>query len=58
MNGAEIGVLEKRDEVSFGSFLEGQDCLTLESDFLFEFSGNLSHQSLEGELSDQQIGLN
>jgi hypothetical protein len=32
--------------------------LTLESDFLFEFGGNLSYQSLEGKLSDQQISLN
>ena len=58
MDSAEIGVLEKGDKVCLSSFLEGQDSLTLESDFLFEFSGNLSYQSLEGKLSDQQIGLN
>jgi len=58
MDSAEIRVLEKRNEVCLSCFLEGQDSLTLESDFLFEFGGNLSYQSLEGKLSDQQISLN
>lgn len=58
MNGAEIGVLEKRNQVGLGCFLKGQNCLTLESNFLFELSRNLPNQSLEGKLPDQQVGLN
>ncbi len=58
MDGAEIGVLEERNEVGLSCFLESKHSLTLESDFLFELSGNLTDQSLEGELPDQQISLN
>ncbi len=58
MDGAEVSVLEERHQVGLSSFLEGQDSLTLEPDLLFELSSNLTHQSLEGELPDQQVGLN
>lgn len=58
MDGAEVSVLEKRHQVGLSSFLEGQDSLTLEPDLLFKLSSNLTHQSLEGELPDQQVGLN
>jgi hypothetical protein len=55
---AEVGVLEQGYQVSFGCLLEGQHGLTLETDLLFEFSGNLAYQSLEGKLADKQVGLN
>jgi len=58
MDGAEVGVLEQGHEIGLGRFLEGQNRLTLEPDFLFELGGDLPHQSLEGELSDEQISLN
>jgi hypothetical protein len=58
VDSAEIGVLEERNEIGLGCFLESQDSLTLESDFLFELSGDLTDQSLEGQLSDKQISLN
>lgn len=58
MDSAEVSVLEKGHQVGLGSLLEGQDSLTLEPDLLFELSRNLTHQSLEGEFPDQQVGLN
>ena len=58
MDSAEVSVLKQRNQISFSSFLEGKNCLALEPDFLFELGCDFSHQSLEGELSDQQVGLN
>lgn len=58
VDSAEIGVLEERNKVGLSCFLESQNSLTLESDFLFELSGDLTDQSLEGKLSDKQISLN
>ena len=53
----QICVLKQGDEVSFSSFLKSQDCLTLESNFLFPLLGNLSDKSLERQLSDQKVSL-
>ena len=58
MNGAQVSVLEQGHKVGLSCFLKGENSLTLESNLLFKLSGNLPHQSLEGELSDQQVGLN
>jgi histone H3 len=57
VDGAEVGILKERNEVSFGSFLESKHCLALESNLLLELSRDLSHQALEGQLADQQISL-
>jgi hypothetical protein len=58
MDSTKVGVLKQRNQIGFGSFLEGKNCLALEPDFLFELGCDFSHQSLEGELSDEQVGLN
>jgi hypothetical protein len=58
MDGAKVGVLEEGDQVGLGSFLQGEHRLALEPDFLLELSGDLAHQSLEGQLADKQVGLN
>ena len=58
VDGAEVSVFKERHQVGLSWLLQGQDSLALESDFLFELSGNLSHQSLEGKLPDEQVGLN
>ena len=58
MNCTEVSILEERHQISLSSFLEGKHCLTLESDFLLELSGDLAHQSLEWKLPNQQVGLN
>ena len=56
VDGAEVGVLEESDEVSFGSLLEGQNGGGLESQVLFELLGDFSDESLERKLSQQQVG--
>ena len=58
VDGAEVGVFEEGDQVGLSCFLEGKHCLALEPDFLFELGGDLPHQSLEGQLPDEQVGLN
>jgi len=55
---AQVGVLEERDQIGLCGFLEGEDCLALESHLLLELGGDLADQSLEGQLPDQQVGLN
>jgi len=55
VDGAEIGIFEKTNKVSFGGFLEGQDGGALESQVSLEFLGDFSDESLEGELSQQKI---
>jgi histone H3 len=55
VDGAKIGVFEEGDEVSLGSFLEGKNSRALESKLLLELMGDFSHESLEGEFSDEEI---
>jgi histone H3 len=55
VDGAQVGVFEESDEVGFGGFLEGHDGGALESQVSLEFLGDFSDQSLEGELSQQEI---
>ena len=55
VDGAEVGVLEERDEVSLGGLLEGEDGRALEPELLLELVGDLADESLEGELSDEEV---
>ena len=55
MDGAQVGVLEKTDEVGLGGFLEGKNGGSLESEVRLEVLCDLSHKSLEGKLSDEKI---
>jgi histone H3 len=55
VDGAQVGVLEQADHVSFSSFLEGQDSAALESQIALVFLSDVSDESLEWELSDQQL---
>ena len=57
MDCAEIGVLEETDEVRFRCFLECEDRLTLKSEVGLELLRDFSDESLEGQLSDEQVGL-
>ena len=50
MDGAEVGVLEKTDHVSLGGLLEGKDSRGLESEVVSELRGDLSDETLEGQL--------
>ena len=56
VDGAEVGVFEKTDHVGLGSFLESEDGGRLESKVGLVLSSDLSDESLEGELSDEEVG--
>ena len=47
--------LEESDEVGLSGLLQGQDGGSLEAQIVLEILGNLAHQSLEGQLAQQQI---
>ena len=55
MDGAHVGVLEQADEVSLNSFLEGQEGRALESEVATGLVSDVLDDSLERELSDQEI---
>ena len=55
MDGAEVGVLEETNEVSLRSFLESHDGGRLESKVVVEVTGDLSDESLEWELPEEEI---
>ena len=52
---AQVGVFEQANQVRFGRFLQGQDRGGLESQVSLEILGDFSDQSLERQLSDEQI---
>ena len=56
MNGTQVGIFKKTNQVGFRCFLQSQNSGTLESEFGFVFVGNISNQSLEGEFSNKQFG--
>ena len=55
MDGTQVGILEKTNQVSFSSFLKGQDGRSLEAKIRLEVLGDLTNQSLERQLADQQV---
>lgn len=55
VNGTQVSVFKQADQVTFASFLEGHDSGALESEISLEVLSNLSHESLERQLSDQQL---
>jgi hypothetical protein len=56
VDGAQVGVLKKPDEVSLRSFLKSHDGGRLESEVSLEVLGDFSDESLEGQLSDEKLG--
>jgi histone H3 len=56
VDGTQVGIFEKTHQVRFGGFLEGQDGRSLESEITLEILGNLTNQTLEGKLSDEEVG--
>ncbi len=56
VDGAEVGVLEETDEVGLGGLLEGEDGGGLEAEVVLELRSDLADESLEGELSDEELG--
>lgn len=55
MDGAQVGVLEEGDEVGLDGLLEGADGGRLEAEVRLEVLGDLTDQTLEGELADEQL---
>jgi len=56
VDGAQVGVFEEADEVGFRGFLEGRDGGGLEPEVGLEVLGNLTDETLERELSDEELG--
>ena len=52
VDGAQVSILEKPDQVSLTSLLESSDSGTLEPQVGLEILGNLPDQTLEGELAN------
>lgn len=56
VDGAEVGVLEERDEVSLDGLLERTDGGALEAQVRLEVLSDFADETLEGELADQELG--
>ena len=56
MDGAQVGVLKERDEVGLNGLLESTDGGRLEAKIRLEVLSNLTNETLEGELADEQLG--
>ncbi len=56
MDGAQIGVLKQTDQISLAGLLQGHDSGALEAQIRLEVLSDFSHQTLEGQLADQQLG--
>lgn len=55
VDGAQVGVLEERDEVSLDGLLEGADGGALEAEVRLEVLSNLTDKALEGQLADEEL---
>merc|ERR1712131_37089 len=55
VNGAQVGVLKQADEVSLRSLLQSHDSAGLETQVSLEVLGDLTDQTLEGQLADQEL---
>lgn len=56
MDGAEVGILEERDEVGLDGLLESTDGRRLEAEVRLEVLGDLTNKALEGQLADEKLG--
>ena len=55
VDGAQVGVLKQTNQVGLAGLLESHHSGALEPQVSLEVLGNLSHQTLEGELADEQL---
>ena len=55
VDGAQVGVFEKSNKVSFGGFLESKDSGALESEVGLEVLSDFTDQTLERQLADQEL---
>merc|ERR1712213_230381 len=55
VDGAQVGIFEKTNQVSLRSFLESHDGRRLETQVSLEILGDFSDETLEGQLADQKF---
>ena len=55
VDGAQVGVLEETNQVSLTGLLQGHDSGALEAEVGLEVLGDLSDQTLEGQLADEEL---
>ena len=55
VDGTQVGVFEKSNEISLTSFLESHDSRALESEISLEVLCNFSYETLEGQFPDQKF---
>jgi hypothetical protein len=55
MDGAQVGIFEETHEVGFRGFLKSKDGRSLEAKIRLEILSNLTDETLEGQLADQQV---
>ena len=55
VDGAQVGVLEQTNQVGLAGLLEGHDGRALEPQVSLEVLGDLTDQTLEGQLADEQL---
>ena len=55
VDGAQVGILEQGDEVSLSSLLESHNGGSLEAEIVLEVLSDLTDQSLEGELTNEEL---
>ena len=55
MNGAQVGVLKKTDQVCLTGFLKSHHSRALEPQVSLEVLSNLTNKPLEGQLTDEQL---
>jgi hypothetical protein len=56
VDGAEVGVLEERDEVSLNGLLKSTDGGGLEAEVRLEVLSDLTNKTLERQLADEELG--
>ena len=56
VDGTQVRIFKKTDQVRFGGFLECQHGRSLETQIGFEILGNLTNKTLEWQLADQEVG--
>ena len=56
VDGAQVGVFKQSHKVSLTGLLKSSHSRALEAQVGLEVLGNLTHQTLEGELADKQLG--
>ena len=55
VDGAQVGVLKQTNKVGLAGLLESHDGGGLEPEVSLEVLGDLSHQTLEGQLADEEL---